>query len=198
MRPSVDDPRAETVTRWRVLPGDIDLFGHMNNGRYLMVMDFARVHYLVRMGLLSPAFKNRWIVPAGMVQIDFHRSLKPFEKFEIGTQVLSWNHRWFYMRQTFRSVKSPGRPVAIAYVKTIFRSPAGLLAPSEVVRMALGQHLDAPVLADLVRGKFGLPATEAQSPPRTNGHRIGDIDSFEHGMTGVDYQLISPLTGIAL
>jgi hypothetical protein len=32
-RPSADNPHAETVTRWRVIPGDLDLLGHMNNSR---------------------------------------------------------------------------------------------------------------------------------------------------------------------
>jgi hypothetical protein len=47
-RPTADDPQAETVTPWRVLPWDVDLFGHMNNSRYPLLMDFARVHYLRR------------------------------------------------------------------------------------------------------------------------------------------------------
>jgi hypothetical protein len=94
-RPSPDNPHAETVTRWRVMPGDLDLFGHMNNSRYLMLMDFGRLDYLARMGLLATAFRQRWIVPVGTAQVDFYRSLKPFERFEIATQVLSWNDRWF-------------------------------------------------------------------------------------------------------
>lgn len=197
-RPSAEDPQAETLTRWRVLPADLDLLGHMNNGRYLVVMDFARLHYLARMGLLSLAFKNHWMAPAGMVQIDFQRPLKPFERFEIGTQVLSWDNRWFYMRQTFRSVKIPGRTVATAYVRTIFRSPAGLLAPSGVVRMALGQRLDAPVLADRARAKFGLRATMADPLPRLNGHRIGNVDALEHSATSIDHQIVSLPAGRAL
>jgi acyl-CoA thioesterase FadM len=90
-----------------------------------MLMDFARLDYLGRMGLVTTAFRRRWIVPVAMAQVDFYRPLKPFEKFEIGTQVLSWNHRWFYMRQTFRTRQCPYRIAATAYVKTIFCSRSG-------------------------------------------------------------------------
>ena len=33
-------------TSFRVMPHDIDMFGHMNNGRYLQIMDVARVDWM--------------------------------------------------------------------------------------------------------------------------------------------------------
>jgi hypothetical protein len=58
-RPSADNPHAETLTRWRVMPADLDLFGHMNNSRYLMLMEFARLDRnagpLVEPSLVLPA-----------------------------------------------------------------------------------------------------------------------------------------------
>jgi acyl-CoA thioesterase FadM len=160
-RPSADNPHAETVTRWRVMPWDLDLFGHMNNSRYLMLMDFARLDYLARMGLMTTAFRRRWIVPVAMAQVDFYRPLKPFDRFEIGTQVISWNHRWFYMRQTFRMHQCPNRIVATAHVKTIFCSRSGHVAPEDVVRMALGHVFQAPTMPDHLRVKFGLAGPAA-------------------------------------
>lgn len=154
-RPNPDNPHAETVTRWRVMPGDLDLFGHMTNSRYLMLMDFGRLDYLARMGLLTTAFRQRWIVPVGTAQVDFHRSLRPFERFEIATQVLSWNDRWFFMRQTFRTLRSPARTVATAHIKTMFRSASGHVAPKDVVRMALGHDFEAPALPDHLWLRFG-------------------------------------------
>ena len=56
----------------------------MNNSRYLMLMDFARLDYLARMGMMSAAFRCRWSVPAAMAQVNFYLPLKPLEKFEIG------------------------------------------------------------------------------------------------------------------
>jgi acyl-ACP thioesterase len=37
-------------TPFRVLPNDLDLLLHMNNGRYFSIMDAARVDMMVRSG----------------------------------------------------------------------------------------------------------------------------------------------------
>jgi acyl-CoA thioesterase FadM len=158
---SADNPHVETVTRWRVMPGDLDLFGHMNNSRHLMLMDFARLDYLARMGMMSAALGRRWSVPVAMAQVGFYRALKPFERFGIGAQVLSWNHRWFYPRQTFRTAQCLNRIVATAYVKTIFCSPSGQVALKDVVRMAVGHDLPSPTMPEHVRVKFGLAGPRA-------------------------------------
>ena len=157
-RPSAVDPAAETVTKWRVLPTDIDLFGHMNNSRYLLLMDYARVDYLARLGLLGTAIKKRWTIPVGSAQLEFRRSLRPFEWFEIGTQVLSWNDRRFYIRQTFRSLSDRNRPVATGHLTVIFRSPKGTVPPAAVVRLAIQEDVIPPLLDNTTRAKFGMSA----------------------------------------
>jgi Thioesterase-like superfamily len=119
-------------------------------------MDFARLDCLARMGMMSAALRRRWSGTVAMAQVDFYRPLKPLEKFEIGAQVLSWNHPWFYMRQTFRTRQCPNRIVATGYVKTIFCSPSGQVAPEDVVRMALGHDLQAPTKPDHLRVKSEL------------------------------------------
>jgi acyl-CoA thioesterase FadM len=181
-RPTADNPQAETVSRWRVLPVDIDLFGHMNNSRYLLLMDFARVHYLRRAGLLEPALKQRWIMPVAAVNVDFYRPLKPFERFEIVTQVLSWDDRWFFMRQTFRTRQSPVRTVATGYVKTIIRSRSGAVAPAEVARIVCDSDVQPPALPYGLRARFNIdPRTAvgeetAPQTPSTNAHPLVDTD----------------------
>lgn len=175
-RLTADDPQAETVTRWRVLPIDLDLFGHMNNSRYLLLMDFARVHYLRRAGLLLPALKHRWIMPVAMVNVDFRRPLKPFERFEIITQVLSWDSRWFFMRQIFQTPDQTVPTVATGYVKTLIRSPSGVVEPAQLARIVWGRDVEPPALsADLwdrfssgPRGAVG-ERTQAQNQ-RRQGH----------------------------
>jgi acyl-CoA thioesterase FadM len=40
--------------RLRVLPNDIDVNGHMNNGRYMTIIDLALIEYFTRLGFLKP------------------------------------------------------------------------------------------------------------------------------------------------
>jgi acyl-CoA thioesterase FadM len=170
-RPGPNNPNAETLTRWRVMPADLDLFGHMNNSRYLLLMDFARLDYLAQVGLLGAAFRYRWTVPLRTAQVDYYRPLKPFEKFEIGTQVLSWNDRWFYLRQRFRTLGHPVRTVATAHVKTIFLSPSGHVAPMDVVRMAIGHDVEAPPMSADLWARFEVAIPVAIGSPNVDDPR---------------------------
>src|SRR5262249_51228964 len=130
------DPLRESVTRWRVLPSDLDLFGHMTNGRYLSMMDLARIDFLVRLGMLGTVLKRRWIAPVGCAYVDFRGTLRPFERYEIRTRLVYWDHKWFYFRQDFCRVDEPGRVVGTGYVKAVFRGPSGSVTPDQVIRAA--------------------------------------------------------------
>ena len=42
-----------SVVHMRVLPNDLDLQLHMNNGRFLSIMDLGRVDLMIRTGFLA-------------------------------------------------------------------------------------------------------------------------------------------------
>jgi acyl transferase domain-containing protein/acyl-CoA thioesterase FadM/acyl carrier protein len=159
------EPLSEAVTRWRVMPSDLDLFGHMNNSRYLEMMDLGRIDFLIRMGLLPDVVRNRWIVPLGGASFDFKGALKLLELYEIGTRLVGWDERWFYFRQDFRRVKEPGRPVGTGYVKTLFRGPEGNVSPARIIEQAVGHEVARPELPDDVGERFGLPRRVSLSGP---------------------------------
>ena len=95
------DVLAESVLRFRVRPGDLDVNVHMNNGRYLALMDLGRFDVIVRAGLYRPrSHARRWPL-IGSAMIRFRRSLQPFSRFELRTRVLGWDERWFVFEQRF-------------------------------------------------------------------------------------------------
>ncbi len=51
-------PLEESVLKLRVWPVDLDVNLHMNNGRYLSVMDLNRVDVILRTGLLLPLLRR--------------------------------------------------------------------------------------------------------------------------------------------
>jgi acyl-CoA thioesterase FadM len=153
---TAEDPQAEAVTRWRALLGDNALFGHVNTIRYVLLMEIARIHYLRRAGLLGSALRKRWIMPVATMDLDLHRPVKPFERFEIVTQVLSWDDRWLLMRHTFRSAERTGPTIATAYVKIVIRSPSGFVEPAQVVRMVCGRDVRPPKLGADLWARFGI------------------------------------------
>lgn len=54
------EPFEESVLRLRVLPNDLDYNLHVNNGRYLMLMDLGRLDLVVRLGIIGELRRRRW------------------------------------------------------------------------------------------------------------------------------------------
>lgn len=89
----------------RVLPNDLDLSGHMNNGRYLAVMDLGRIDLLLRSGLWRACWEKGWTPIANSVAIRFRRELLPFQAYELVTRVVAWTDRGIVIEQTFLLAK---------------------------------------------------------------------------------------------
>ena len=109
-----------------VLPNDLDLNGHMNNGRYPTLMDLGRVDLILRMpGLMRYARKNGYIPVLASSMMRFRVPLFLFQKYTLTSRILCWDERWVYMEQRFliRSGKKAGAVAAIGLVKTSFFSP---------------------------------------------------------------------------
>lgn len=91
----------ETRIRLRVLPNDLDTNIHMNNGRYLTIMDLGRVDLTIRSGLWRAMRANRWYPVVGSAKMTFRRSLDPFQAYDLTTRVVGWDGKWVYMEQRF-------------------------------------------------------------------------------------------------
>jgi acyl-CoA thioesterase FadM len=120
----------EDRLRMRVWPNDIDLNLHLNNARYLNIMDYARTHLLARTRLLDHILRSRWKPMVGAVWITYRRSLPLFSAFWLSSRLVCWDERWFYMEQTFT-----GRSglAAVGWVKGILLDDRGNVEPQKVI-----------------------------------------------------------------
>ena len=100
--------------RLRVLPNDLDLNLHMNNGRYLTLMDLGRVDLMLRGGLWRKVIENRWMPVMSSAIIRFRRELKPFQSFCVETRILYWSEKRFVMEQKFVARDTSGSPFTAA------------------------------------------------------------------------------------
>ena len=94
-------PQQISHLNFRVWPHDLDLAAHMNNGRYLTLMDLGRLDVLVRSGLWRALIKNKWTPIASAVSIRYRRELRPFQKFRLETRLATWDATLVVMEQTF-------------------------------------------------------------------------------------------------
>jgi len=138
-RPKLE-PMEESVVRFRVLPNDIDFNLHMNNGRYLTLMDLGRLDYVARIGLLRIMLKNKWAPVVATVAMRYRVSLKPFERYTLHTSVVCWDEKWVYMEQRFMR---GDKLAAQAYVKCVFSTGKRTIRPREIIAAA-GRELRSP------------------------------------------------------
>ena len=128
----------------RVWPNDLDIQMHMNNGRYLSIMDLGRIDLLVRSGFFREARRRGWFPLVGAASIEYRRPLKVFERYDLTTRLLGWDDRWFYLEQRFAK---QDKLVAIAAVKAMIRGKAGAIPTAEAVG-AIGFGSPSPALPE--------------------------------------------------
>ncbi len=135
----------------RALPNDLDLNGHVNNGRLMTYIDFGRIDWLYKVGALGYAYRRRFIPIIGDISVRFLRPLKAFERFTIETRVLGWTENWAYFEH--RLLKRDGRPVLLLVNRGKFWSASqGSLPVSEVIAgMASWPDVVSPPLPDWVQ-----------------------------------------------
>ena len=105
----------ETVRRsFRVLPNDLDINAHMNNGRYLTMIDLMIVEYFVRCGFAKILLRNRWRPVVGGSIITYRRGLAPFATYELALTAEGRDQFWNYLRFEFRQGE---RVCAVGYIK---------------------------------------------------------------------------------
>jgi acyl-CoA thioesterase FadM len=131
---------------FRTLPGDLDMNGHMNNGRYLTLMDLGRMDLCVRTGIARTLIDNRWkpIVASSIVR--FRKSLHLGDRFDLVSQMLGWDQRSVYFEHR---MEKGGQVHAIGVVRGLFAGPDGMIEPARLAKVA-GYDGPSPRLPDAV------------------------------------------------
>lgn len=145
-------PLGPIRTPFRVMPTDLDVLRHVNNGVYFSLLDLARADLLTRSGLLPRLTERGWFAVISAESMRFRRSLRLFERFDVETTVVGWDDRAVYIHHRFLRGDDA---VAVALVAARFlRREGGAVAPREV--LALTDH-DGP-------DHDGVPAASPELP----------------------------------
>lgn len=128
-------------SHFRVWPTDLDMLGHMNNGKYLSIMDVARFDLIKRNGTWELFTRERWYPVVVAQMITYRKSLNPWKKFTIESCILGFDDQAVYLEQRFTRPAgpgsvSPGSPeiYARAIVRArILRRAGGVVSVSELI-----------------------------------------------------------------
>jgi len=100
-KPRLPVEKPENVLTLHVLPNDLDINFHMNNGRYLTICDLTRVDMFVRTGLAKTMYKEKWMPVIAEHTMKYKKGLKPFQKYKVFMEVTYWDDRTFFMTHRF-------------------------------------------------------------------------------------------------
>ncbi|MDY0029431.1 MAG: thioesterase family protein [Pseudobdellovibrionaceae bacterium] len=100
-KPRINDILSPADLTLRVLPNDLDFNMHMNNGRYLTMMDLGRLDLILRSGLLKMMLREKSVPILAASTMRYRLSLDPFQKYTLRTQILCWDEKWVYIEQRF-------------------------------------------------------------------------------------------------
>lgn len=123
-------PLEKSIITLRVFPNDLDFNLHMNNGRYLTIMDLGRFDLTIIGKFYPVILKNKLLPVVASETIRFKKSLKLFQKFSLETQIIGWDEKWFFMKQTFFS---NGEIVAEGLVKGALKNRKNTFSPNQII-----------------------------------------------------------------
>jgi acyl-CoA thioesterase FadM len=131
------------LTPFRVLPSDLDVLGHMNNGKYLSLLDLARTDMMIRSRVLPQLIKRQWYPVLAAETIAFKSSLKLGERFHVSTAIVGWNAEQLVVRQDFLR---DSKLIAQAFILAVFLRRAGGKVSTEEVLALAGKSGPSPAL----------------------------------------------------
>lgn len=132
---------------FRAWPLDLDPSMHINNGRYLTLMDLGRLDFMLRTSLWKAVLRHKWTPIASNVQIRFRREIRPFQSFRLETRLVTWDDMNVVMEQVFylQSGARAGQVAARALFKGgIYDRAAKSFVPITRLMEEIGVFAPAP------------------------------------------------------
>lgn len=133
----------------RVRVRDCDWYGHINNGRYLSLMDLGRIDFGVRSAFYEMSRERGWKPVAAGATIRFRRELRWRARYELVTRCVGWDDDWWFFEQRFE--RADGQLSAKAYAKIAMLDANGKRLSTATVLDAIREELTQPELpADIL------------------------------------------------
>ncbi len=127
----------KSILKFYVLPSDLDINMHMNNGRYNSIMDLGRVDIMQRTGLLKLLRQKRWFGVVGSIHTRFRRPLKLFQAYELHSQIIYWDNKWTWIEH---NMYSNNKLISRALVQTLIRKKGANVSTPELLNLLSLSH----------------------------------------------------------
>ncbi len=130
----------------RVLPTDLDLLFHVNNGIYFSLMDFGRWNMVFTNGVYDACAKRGWYAVVAGETIKFKKSLKLWDKFTLQSQMVGHDDKNIFIQQKFIC---RGQLMATGLVRVRVLSKKGGTIPTQELFKEINVTFDNDSTKDL-------------------------------------------------
>jgi acyl-CoA thioesterase FadM len=148
----------------RVLPNDLDVQKHVNNGVYLSLMDLGRIDLMVRGGAWK-RMRALGIFPViASETISFRKSLTLWQRYVVETCIVGYDDKAVYLEQRF---VVGGEIFVRAHLRTRFlKKSGGVVDITELLQILdmSNDELVPPEWIDRWAQDVTLPSTRAEAP----------------------------------
>lgn len=147
----------------RVLPTDIDIAMHVNNGMYFSLMDLGRFDLMLRSRVWKAMRRKGWSPVASGETISFRKSLQLGQRYTIETKIIGFDERAIYFEQR---MVSGGEIYARAFIATRLVSSQGPVNNADIFAV-FGEPPADLVLPEWIhewRLNNALPSTRRPAP----------------------------------
>ncbi len=129
---------------------DLDTSMHMNNGRYLTLMDLGRLDLMIRSGLVKTALKKKWTPIASSVAIRFKREVRLFGRFRMESRIVAWDKTQVIIEQTtyLETGRHKGQIASHAFFKGgLYERHNKRFVPIDELMAAIGVNEPSPPMS---------------------------------------------------
>ena len=130
-RKKLNANKAQSELSFRVSPFDLDILGHMNNGRMLTLCDLGKTDLMVRLGMIKPQIKGQMLGVITHHDAKFIKSVYLFEKLILESKVYSWNEKAITVQHILKS-KKRNSVVFECFSDCTFRKNGRIIHPNKV------------------------------------------------------------------
>ncbi|MFF9564148.1 acyl-CoA thioesterase [Leifsonia sp. NPDC014704] len=151
-------------TKFRVLPTDLDILKHMNNGVYLSIADIGRFDLLMRNGVWAIFKKRGWYPVVASETISFRKSLELWQPFVVESRILGFDEKAVYVEQRFTV---GGEIYTQAFIRGRFLKRGGGIVTIDELLEAVGPSPTDVTVPEWLRAwgaDAALPSTRVEAP----------------------------------
>jgi acyl-CoA thioesterase FadM len=124
---------ARTVCH-EVMPSDLDVLRHVNNGKFFSILDLGRVDLLIRSGISPKLIELGWYGVVVAETIQFRKSLKLFDGFDVESTIIDWNSKVMFVQQRFLRA---GQTISSAVIQARFLAKShSKVSPEQFLNLA--------------------------------------------------------------